>query len=194
MRCSRTRPGPIDATAPRVYLLTGERSPPIPLVKVRECPQRKYLGRIEMPHHVFTPSTMRTSLTRSWESRWGQDELSIANNVCIEESGRHFSCAPTTCHRFLGSHWRGSLDNLGKLATKTRAQMEVRGRTWLLLIVRIESAEEEGILTGFMGLSASEGAPICGGPVRRRFAARERSDMSCYGCGQRQGVGWTTCA
>jgi len=55
--------------------------------------------------------------------------------------------------------------------------MEVNGRIWLLLIVRVENAEEEGRLIGVMALSASEGAPIWGGPVRRRFAARERSDM-----------------
>ena len=120
---------------------------------------------------------MRTSFTRSWDSRWGQDELSIANSVCIVESGRFFSRSPIICHRFLGSHWRGFLDNLGKLATKRRAQMEVSGRIWLLLTLRVENAEDEGRLIGVMGLSASEGAPIWGGPVRRRFTARERSDM-----------------
>lgn len=41
MRCSRTRPGPMEATAPTVYLLIGERSPPIPLVKVIDWPRRK---------------------------------------------------------------------------------------------------------------------------------------------------------
>ena len=55
--------------------------------------------------------------------------------------------------------------------------MEVSGRTWLLLTLRVENAEDEGRLIGVMGLSASEGAPIWGGPVRRRFTARERSDM-----------------
>jgi hypothetical protein len=47
----------------------------------------------------------------------------------------------------------------------------------LLLTLRVENAEDEGRLIGVMGLSASEGAPIWGGPVRRRFTARERSDM-----------------
>jgi hypothetical protein len=55
--------------------------------------------------------------------------------------------------------------------------MEVNGKIWSLLIVRVENAEEEGRLIGVMALSASEGAPIWGGPVRRRFAALERSDM-----------------
>lgn len=48
---------------------------------------------------------------------------------------------------------------------------------WLLLTVRVENAEEEGRLTGVIALSALEGAPIWGGPVRRRFDARERSGM-----------------
>jgi hypothetical protein len=56
-------------------------------------------------------------------------------------------------------------------------QIEVNDRIWLLLTVRVENAEEEGRLIGVMALSASEGAPIWGGPVRRRFAARERADM-----------------
>jgi len=48
---------------------------------------------------------------------------------------------------------------------------------WLLLTVRVENAEKEGRLTGVIALSASEGAPIWGSPVRRRFEAREWSDM-----------------
>jgi len=55
--------------------------------------------------------------------------------------------------------------------------MVVSGRTWLLFTARVEYDEEEGRLPGVMALSASEGAPIWGGPVRRRFAARKRSDM-----------------
>ena len=63
------------------------------------------------------------------------------------------------------------------MATKARAQRAVSGRTWLLLIIRVENAEEEGRLTGVIALSASEGAPISGGPVRRRFEDREGSGM-----------------
>jgi hypothetical protein len=120
---------------------------------------------------------MRTSLTKSWESKWGQDELSIANSKCIVESGSLCNCAPILRHISLGSHWRGSLENVEKLATKRRAQMVVNGRTWLLLTIRVENAEEEGRLTGVIVLSASEGAPIWGGPARRRFEAREWSGM-----------------
>ena len=120
---------------------------------------------------------MRTSLTKSWESKWGQDELSIENSDCIVASGSLFNCASTLRQAFLGSHWRGFLENVGKLATKRRAQMEVSGNTWLLLTVRVENAEEEGRLTGVIALSASEGAPIWGGPLRRRFEAREWSGM-----------------
>jgi hypothetical protein len=45
------------------------------------------------------------------------------------------------------------------------------------LTVRVENADEEGRLNGVIALSASDGAPIWGSPVRRRFAARERLDM-----------------
>jgi len=79
-------------------------------------------------HVIFTRSTMRTSLTRSWESKWGQDELSIANSDCIVESGILFNCAATLRHDLLGSHWCGSLENVGKLATKRRAERAVSGR------------------------------------------------------------------
>ena len=66
MRCSRTRPGPIEATALTVYFLIGERSPPIPLVKVTESPRKKYLLQSEMSHsQIYTRPTMRTSLTNS---------------------------------------------------------------------------------------------------------------------------------
>jgi hypothetical protein len=119
---------------------------------------------------------MRTSLTRSWESKWGQDELSIANSDCIVESGVLFNCAPILRHDFLGSHWWGSLENVGKLATKRRAERVVSVRMWSHLMVRVENAEEEGRLTGVIALSASEAAPIWGGP-RRRFEAREWSGM-----------------
>jgi len=120
---------------------------------------------------------MRTSLTRSWESKWGQDELSIANSDCIVESGILFNCAAILRHDFLGSHWWGSLENVGKLATKRRAERAVSGRMWLLLIVRVVNADEEGRLIGVIALSASEGAPILGSPVRRRFEGRECSGM-----------------
>ena len=48
-RCRRTRPGPTEATAPTVYLLIGDRSPPIPLVKVMERPRRKCFEWLEPP-------------------------------------------------------------------------------------------------------------------------------------------------
>ena len=101
----------------------------------------------------------------------------MANSDCILESGSLSSRAPIICHAFVGSHWRGSLENLKKLATKTRAQRAVSGRTWLLLIIRVENAEEEGRLTGVIASSASEGAPISGSPVRRRFEVREGSGI-----------------
>lgn len=168
----------MDATAPTVYLLIGERSPPVPLVKVTEWPRRKYLQWLEISHsRIYTQLTMRTSLTKSWESKLGQDALSIANSTCIVESGSLSNCAPTIPHTFLGSHWRGSLENVGKLSTKTREQMAVSGRTWLLLAIRVENAEEEGRLTGVIASSASEGAPIWECPLRRRFEAREWSGM-----------------
>jgi hypothetical protein len=103
---------------------------------------------------------MRTSLTKSLESKWGQDELSIEKSNCIVESGSSCNCALITRHTSLGSHWRGSLENVGKLAIKRRAQMVVSGRTWLLFTVRVQNAEEEGRLNGVIALSASEGAPI----------------------------------
>lgn len=120
---------------------------------------------------------MRTSLTRSCESKWGQDELSIANSDCIVESGILFNCAAILRHDFLGSHWWGSLENVGKLATKRRAERAVSVRMWSHLIVRVENAEEEGRLTGVIALSALDAAPIWGGPDRRRFEPLEWSGM-----------------
>jgi len=125
---------------------------------------------------------MRTSMTKPWESKWGQDELSIANSDCIVESGSPFNCAAILLHDFLGSHSRGSLEKVGKLVTKRRAQMAVSARTWLLLTARVENAEEEGRLIGVIALSASEGAPIWGSPVRRRFETREWSGMMGERC------------
>ena len=116
---------------------------------------------------------MRTSLTRSWESKWGQDVLSIANSDCIVESGVLFNCVAILRHDFLGTHCWESLENVGNLATKRRAARAVSGRMWSLLTVRVENAEEDGRLTGVIALSASEGAPIWGGPDLRRFEGRE---------------------
>jgi hypothetical protein len=99
-------------------------------------------------HIYLLDRTMRTSLTRSWESKWGQDVLSIANSDCIVESGVLFNCVAILRHDFLGTHCWESLENVGNLATKRRAARAVSGRMWSLLTVRVENAEEDGRLTG----------------------------------------------
>ena len=65
------------------------------------------------------------------------------------------------------------MENVGKLSTKTRAQVAVSERTWLLLTIRVENAEEDGRLIGVIALSDSEGAPIWECPALRRFELRE---------------------
>jgi hypothetical protein len=93
-------------------------------------------------------------------------------------SGRFFNIAITAFHFSLGSHWRGSLDILGKEATNTRSHITDNGSGRFSLRVRVENAVAVGKLIGVTISSASDGAPIVrGAPVRRRFAVRARSDI-----------------
>ena len=92
--------------------------------------------------------------------------------------GTSFKPATITCHFSLGSHWRGSLDRLGKEAANTRAHITVNGSRRFSFKVRVENVVAEGTLAGVMFSSASDGAPkVRFAAARRRFAVRARPDI-----------------
>jgi hypothetical protein len=90
----------------------------------------------------------------------GQDALSIANILGTNASGNALS------HRHVGIRVRSCLKRSTKLATNMRAHNVVSGGTVAGGILRMDRAEDDGILFWAEGESTSDASPKAGSPVR----------------------------